>query len=258
MWRAKLATGDADAAWNLFIERYRPLILAVIRRTLRDADDDDVDDVFAELCASLSANGLARVGRYHDSGEARFSTWLVTIVHHQTIDWIRHREGRRRVTPPPGLSEMQQQILHVIVCERRSHIEAYELITQRSAAHISFGSFMKEVAATFEALERAGRPATHYLPGPPAPLEQPEILPHDALERSEIAEKLARALADLPADERLAIHLFVVDELPASAVARAVGWPNAKTVYNRVRRSLDRIRGEIERLGLGPRGEKDE
>ena len=52
----------------------------------------------------------------------------------------------------------------------------------------------------------------------------------------EVAPRLDALLGDLPADERLAVRLFVVEDLPAAEVARVVGWPNAKAVYNRVRR----------------------
>jgi len=64
---------------------------------------------------------------------------------------------------------------------------------------------------------------------------------------------LARALEALPADERLAVQLYVVDEMPAEEVARVLGYPNAKTVYNRVYRALGAIRGHLAQAGIrGP------
>jgi RNA polymerase sigma factor (sigma-70 family) len=59
---------------------------------------------------------------------------------------------------------------------------------------------------------------------------------------NEDGERLAAALSTLPADERLAIQLYVIDELPAAEVARVLGWPSAKTVYNRVGRALKVLR----------------
>jgi len=249
MWRATLAAGDSRAAWDLFIARYRRLIFAVIRRSV--ADEDDAADVFAQVCADLSGNELARLARHRDSGKTRFSTWLVTVVHHQTIDWVRHRDGRRRVTAPKELSTVQRQIFDCIVGARRSHVEAYELILQRSDVKLSFAAFMREVTATFQIIGKVkGKSVAHYIPGPPLPIGQDEPHPHDALVLAESAARLDVALATLPADERLAIQLFIVDELPASAVAQTVGWPNAKTVYNRVHRALAVLRREAIRLGL--------
>jgi DNA-directed RNA polymerase specialized sigma24 family protein len=59
-------------------------------------------------------------------------------------------------------------------------------------------------------------------------------------------------LQTLPPDDRLALQLYVVEELPAADVAQRLGWPNAKTVYNRVYRTLSRVRAILERAGLGP------
>jgi len=251
IWRATLAAGNSAGAWDLFIARYRRLIFAVIRRTLDD--DDDVSDVFAEVCADLSSDELARLARHTDSGKARFSTWLATVVHHRTIDWVRHRDGRRRISAPTELSPIQQQIFDRIVVEHRSHVEAYDLTRQRLNLPLSFGAFMREVTATYEALERTtGKTVAHYFPGPPSPIGQEEPQPHDALVLSESASRLEAALATLPPDERLAIQLFVIDELSADAVARTVGWPNAKAVYNRVHRALAVLRREVTRLGLEP------
>jgi DNA-directed RNA polymerase specialized sigma24 family protein len=51
-------------------------------------------------------------------------------------------------------------------------------------------------------------------------------------------------------DDRLAIQLFVVDDLPAADVARVLGFPSAKTVYNRVYRALADLRARLERAGI--------
>ena len=43
----------------------------------------------------------------------------------------------------------------------------------------------------------------------------------------------------------------MVEQLTATEVARIVGWPNAKAVYNRVYRALAQIRAGFERQGIG-------
>lgn len=248
VWRAKLASGDGDAAWSLFIERYRNLIFAVIRRTLKD--EDDIADVFSDVCAELSDNNLSRISNQPESGKARFSTWLVTVVHNRAIDWVRHREGRRRIVVPDGLTPLQDEIFHRVVAEHRSHAEAYELIRQRSPNSLTFGEFLKEVSATYRILDANGKAVGRYFPGPPMEIVKPEPDPHSAFLLTESSEQLSRAMKILSPDERLAVQLFVVDELSAAAVATIVGWPNAKAVYNRVSRSLERLRRELESLGV--------
>lgn len=250
-WRAKLVAGNTDGAWDEFITRYRRLILATIRRSL--GDDDDAADVFAEVCATLSTDNLARLQRHAESGKARFSTWLVTVVHHQTIDLVRRREGRHRVRPPAGLSPMQLRIFQLVFDEKRPHVEAYELIRQRDQPNLEFADFLKQIAETYRAVERVrGKAATHYFAGPPIISEQTEFTAEDRLIASESGARLASALEILSPDERLAIQLFVVDDLSADQVARVVGWPNAKAVYNRVHRALGVLRKELERRGATP------
>ena len=53
-----------------------------------------------------------------------------------------------------------------------------------------------------------------------------------------------------PAAYRVAIELYVMEELPAADVARIVGLPNAKAVYNRVYRALADLRERLESAGV--------
>jgi DNA-directed RNA polymerase specialized sigma24 family protein len=68
--------------------------------------------------------------------------------------------------------------------------------------------------------------------------------------RAEQSAALAAALDTLPAEDRLAVQLFVIEDLPAERVARAVGLPNAKAVYNRVYRALEVLRQKLEQAGI--------
>ena len=251
-WRAKLDAGDPDGAWDLFIGRYRRLVLATIRRTL--GGDEDLLDVFADVCAALSANELERLRRYRRAEDSdRFSTWLVAVVHNRTIDWLRRRDGRPRPTPPPGLSPIQLRIFEDLLVRRLSHAEAYERVrAPRAAPAMTFGSFLKEAAAMYRAVERARRRGVlHYLTGP-APDERASEGADAAYAAAELASRLDEALGSLRADERLAVQLFVVDGVPAAEVARLVGWPDAKSVYNRVHRALQRLRERLQRQGIRP------
>jgi RNA polymerase sigma factor (sigma-70 family) len=250
-WRAKLSAGDPVGAWDLFIARYRRLVLTTIRRTL--GRDEDLADVFADVCATLSANDLERLRRYRSSGErGRFSTWLVAVVHNHTIDWLRRREGRPRPTPPPGLTAIQLRIFEDVLVHRFSHAEAYERARARDASPLSFGSFLKEVAAMYRAVERArARGVLHYLAAF-APEDRSPASAEVAFEAAELAGRLRDALDALAADERLAVQLYIVDGVSAAEVARVVGWPDAKSVYNRVHRALHRLRERLQRQGIPP------
>jgi RNA polymerase sigma factor (sigma-70 family) len=251
-WRSRLASGDSAGAWDVFIERYRPLILATVRRTLPDAEDRM--DAFAHVCEALAADGLARLQRFEASrSRARFSTWLVTVVHNQLIDWLRARGGRRRIKPPEQLTPLQQRIFAHVFLEQRSHSEAYELVRSATDGELRFSTFLRELAETYRVVELA-RPAgaMHYLAADAAEPGSTNPLPDRRFAAGEIRARLAPALAALTPEERVALRLYVIERLPAADVARVLGWPGPKTVYNRVYRTLMELRELLDGHGLSP------
>ena len=250
-WIAKLEAEDLDGAWDLFVERHRRLIFAAIRHYT--TEHDEVMDVFAQVCESLREHELGRLRRYLAEGAhtARFSTWLVTVVRNLTVDWFRHRDGRKRLSAiAADLPQLQRRIFECVFADGRSHLETYELLSTREAAGLSFGAFLRELRATYRAVagrRRGALMAELWGPLPPQEIE-PALV--DALGEAEHGPRLAEALESLPPDDRLAIQLFVVDELPAADVARIAGFPSAKTVYNRVYRALAELRLRLERAGV--------
>ena len=245
-WVAELQRGRLDAAWDLFVDRYRRLIFAAIRHYAQDYDD--VMDVFAQVCESLREGDLKRLRAYVDQPghTARFSTWLVTVVRHLTIDWFRHRDGRRRLsTVATALPPLRRRIFEHVFLHKRSHVEAYELMRTDCGA-LSFGQFLVEVSATYRAVADGRRgQLLRELGGPAPPVPETDEITDKVDERR---EDLACALRSLSPEERVAVELYVVEEMPADAVAKVVGWPNAKAVYNHVYRALDAMRARLSNL----------
>jgi RNA polymerase sigma factor (sigma-70 family) len=249
-WLSRLDDGDGQAAWNLFADRYRGLMLATVRRLVHD--HDDVMDVFASVCAALTADDFARLRRYSErwASGASVSTWLVIVVRNLVIDWLRKFEGRRRQTIPSGLSGLQREIYAALCLGGNSPAEAFELLRARSGLALTFREFLRVIRLVRQA---------HPCPGtkPPRRPEPLPLLPElaiplaDPAEAAELARRMTRLLSTQPADIRLAVQLSVVDELPAAEVAAIVGWPNAKAVYNRVHRALEAMRATLEREGVG-------
>jgi RNA polymerase sigma factor (sigma-70 family) len=249
-WIGPLEAGDPQAAWDLFIERYSRLIFAAIRHYT--SDHDEVMDVFAQTCEALRADDAARLRRWlaQPDHRARFSTWLVTVVRNLTVDWFRHRDGRRRLsTIAADLPPVQRRIFELVFAEGRAHTEAYELLKGEQQPALAFGDYLRELRATYQAVAARRKGALMAELGGPPP-EELDASSEDVLARTEQGARLEEVLQSLPPDERLAIQLFVVEELPAEQVARAVGLPNAKAVYNRVYRALDVLRARLERTGI--------
>jgi DNA-directed RNA polymerase specialized sigma24 family protein len=254
-WWAVLERGDTTAAWDAFVSRYRRLIFAAIRHYVQDYDD--VMDVFAHVCVALREGDLRRLRAYDRQAEqrARFSTWLVTVVHNLTVDWFRSRDGRRRVPAvAEHLTERQRQIFEHVFLDGLSHAEAYELLRTREASELSFAEFLGELGAMYRAVGdgRRGSLLRSLHPAPPT-AAPPEGM--TAVESAERHAVLERALASLPARDRVVVELFVMQELPAADVARIAGLPNAKAVYNRAYRALAALRGQLERAGITSGGD---
>ena len=250
-WIAPLEAGDPEAAWDLFIERYRRLIFGAIRHYT--TEPDDVMDVFAGVCEALREDDFARLRRCAARADpARpLSTWLVVVVHNLTIDWFRHRAGRPRLNAlAAALPPLRRRIFEYVFLEQRSHVEAYELLRSHDGASVSYGEFLRELSATYRAATagRRGRLVAELaIPPPTASADSPGKDPAVLAEQQAI---IRAALESLSPDDRLAVQLYVVDEMPAEQVARALGYPNVKTVYNRVYRALAAIRARLARVGI--------
>jgi RNA polymerase sigma factor (sigma-70 family) len=253
-WVAELQRDRLDAAWDLFLDRYRRLIFAAIRHYAQDYDD--VMDVFARTCEALRADDLRRLRTWVDQPEhrARFSTWLVTVVRHLTVDWFRHRDGRRRLSAvAEGLPPLRRRIFSLVFLDQRSHIEAYEVLHAAEAPTLTFREFLSELRATYQAVSTGRRgqvlrdlaQTTETIENLPADPAGPSAT--DAAEQSQLME---RALGLLAPDDRLIVELYVLEALPAEAVATIAGLANAKAVYNRAYRALAVLREHLERAGV--------
>ncbi len=244
-WLGRLRDGDGATAWVLFEQRYRRLILATVRRLVHDPED--IQDIFADIRLTLSADDFARLRRWSDGG-ASVATWLVVVVRNLTIDWLRRTQGRRTHRIPAGLADHHRLIYQALCLERLHPTTAFEEVQARGGPRMSFAQFLREVRAV-----RQSHPCPEAMPPRQPVRDVPEIpVPsNDPAEALDLARRLDSLMATQPPDVRLAIQLYVVDDLPASEVASIVGWPNPKAVYNRVRRALDALRAVLEREGVG-------
>jgi RNA polymerase sigma factor (sigma-70 family) len=250
-WVEPLQRGDTEQAWDAFIGQYRRLVFASIQHYTRD--HDDVMDVFARVCDALREDDLRRLRAWVGAPghRARFSTWLVTVVRHLTVDWYRRLHGHRHVTKlAETLPPRQRRIFELVFENRRSHVEAFEDLRSHEAPALRWREFAADLRATYAAVQRAFRGGLLRDLGSPPP---PDPEASASLEPGEPAEQravLERAMACLAAEERVAIELFVVEDMSAEAVARVLGLSNAKAVYNRVYRALARVKEQFDKAGI--------
>jgi RNA polymerase sigma factor (sigma-70 family) len=249
-WMTELRRGNSDAAWDLFIARYRRVIFAAIYRHARDRDD--AMDVFAFVCEALRKDDLHRLRQYTERPEhgARVSTWLVTVARNLTIDWFRHRDGRRRLSAlAVELPPLQRRLIELVYVDRLQHVEAYEVLRSNGAFDLTFSQFLAELRAARQALAAQGH--EHLLRGMgESASDQATVQLPKTGETGERRALLADAVSQLNTSERRAIDLYVIDERPAASVAKMLGLPSAKAVYNRVYRALGTLKERLEKSGI--------
>ncbi len=241
-WRGRLAAGDPEGAWNLFLDEYRGLITATVRKLVREPEERV--ESFAHVCAALSADGLRRLQRFKLDGKARFSTWLVVVVRNLLVDQYRRNHGRRRRLLHE-LSPVHRAVFEAIALQGLSYVEAYESLASRGVDTGGFGEFLGIVRNLHRTVSARAGPISRELIGGSPECELPRES-HPGSDARLDCERALVLLAAYPVDLRLAILLFVVDDVPADEVARIVGWPGRKAVYNRVSRGLQALRGQLE------------
>ncbi len=246
----ELQRGSSEVAWDLFLAQYRRVIFAAIYHYARDPDD--AMDIFAYVSEALQSDDSRRLRHYIEqrSHRARTSTWLVAVVHHLTIDWFRHRDGRRRLSSiADSLPPLRRRIFEEVYFERRPHVEAYELIRTSIAPELTFPQFLAELRATHRVATtgRHGRMLrTMIARATDAPAAQAPRTGETAEQRAILTD----AVSSLDTEDRRIVDLYVVDERPAASVASMLGLPNAKAVYNRVYRALGALRERLEQSGI--------
>ncbi|MFO0873877.1 MAG: sigma-70 family RNA polymerase sigma factor [Phycisphaerales bacterium] len=89
-----LRRGHDEPVWSLFVERYRPVLVAVARRMGLDAED--AEDAAQQALVEF-ARDFGR-GRY-DRSRGRLRTWLLAILRHRVADLKRLRSRRAPGAP---------------------------------------------------------------------------------------------------------------------------------------------------------------
>lgn len=246
----RLRAGDLDGAWSTFVDRYRRLIFAQIRRAT--TEPDDVMDIFAHICDRLRENDLARLKTFAFAAAPRasFATWLVAVVRNLIVDWFRARDGRSRTQPPKSLSPLGRRMYELVFLEHRPHREAFELVLLGSGeTHVTPGDCRRALREAHRAA-LIGAVGTRARPVAAAPHAEWVAEPADPSSADDASEALRLAMATLDTESQLAIQLFVVEEMPAADIARVLHLGNAKAVYNRVYRGLAVIRQALASRGI--------
>jgi RNA polymerase sigma factor (sigma-70 family) len=229
----RLSSSKADAAWSEFLELFSPLIMHIVRRY--ESDQRRGTDCFLHVCAALSDGGFRRLRSYRQEGAARFRTWLMAVVANLCVDWRRKKHGRYRpIRSVARLSELDQLVYryrYVRGMPRTECLRAleprYPDLTEQQLCEISarlFALLTPQHRWQLSLRTASAGPLDDGTTLDPedaaAQLEEPGPGPEEITQVEQQHDRVAEALAQLPAEQRLLLRLRYEQDLTLAEVAR--------------------------------------
>lgn len=99
------AIGKDPRAWQELLRRFRPLIfrciLRVVRRYGAVLDNEDINEIFGEVCVSILHNDMHKLRAYDPGRGARLSSWLGLLAINAAHDFL------RQITRRPAVVQLE-------------------------------------------------------------------------------------------------------------------------------------------------------
>jgi len=251
------SASSAEAAWSRFAEGYTPLLLRVCRRY--GADHDDVLDCYMHVCGRLIEDDYRRLVAFRGETERDFAAWLAAVARNLCIDYLRQRQGRRRLPSAVAREEtLVQEVFSLVYWNGLTPAETHEKLRGRHAG--------LELSRVEEALDRIDSTLRPYRlaelgsSGPRAAggerteaaaevLDERPDPETELIYREQIASLRAEVAALDPADQAL-LRLRFDHGLTLSEAAAALDLGDHRKAGLRLARIFDFLR---ERLAGSPR-----
>ena len=250
--------GGSTAHWHAFVDRYSGLIYSVIRRQLFAEDEDEIRGVFTDVLDALYRGKLAEY-----EGRAELSTWLIVISRGKALDYLRKRDGRRKLPQAHDqLTPLEQQVFrlhHVEGLTFEAVIHTLASAGQRVTADdianavIRIDSVMDahylrrlEYESKAPAMGVVSGRLLNFLTEMRVRYDRPRAdAPDQALERKELEEMGARVramLAEMPAEAREVMRLRFDEGWTARRISDELGLGGQRRVYTIIDRVVRKIR----------------
>ncbi len=251
----------STAHWHAFVDRYSGLIYSVIRRQLFAEDEDEIRGVFTDVLDALY-NG--KLGEYE--GRAELSTWLIVISRGKALDYLRKRDGRRKLPlAHDQLTPLEQQVFrlhHVEGLTFEAVIHTLASAGQRVTADdianavIRIDSIMDphylrrlEYESKAPAMGVISGRLLNFLTEMRVRYDRPRAdTPEQALELKELEEMGARVramLAEMPAEAQEVMRLRFDEGWTARRISDELGLGGQRRVYTIIDRVIRRIRNKL-------------
>lgn len=252
---------DPEKGYHELLDQYTPVILRMIRRFVRDADE--VMEAYTAICERLRTNDYSALRRFREN--SALAPWLSVVVANACRD--RFRKYRTVSAPESVLCQLsdrerlvfryyyQDRLLPsdiAIVLQSRHRIECAEYDVARDLTHIDD---LLSVAKRWHLLAaiRANLPAVALDDLSDGRVERSDLAVHADSQTDGPDEALLGRLNDavktLSPDDQLLLLLRFEQGMTANDIARAMQYDNPKYVYTRLRTVIGKLR---RLLGVDP------
>lgn len=267
---------DSESAWKAFVEEHTDMILAIVSHYL--PDEDLRMDAYLFALEGFRADDYRRFRKYRErerSGDAPFIAWLKFVTRNLALDFVRHWKGRRSL--PKVIEAMhgdEQFLFRCLYWDRMTYAETLEHLRARGNDGARIEDVARRAGALATALADSGHPLAWGASRMTSRLsfDDPEASPALEARATEAAaaagysapqapnidyearrdfEDAERLLGELRPEERLLLQLKYESRLGADEIARIVGAPTAKAVYNRIARIIERLRSQAAEREVG-------
>jgi RNA polymerase sigma factor (sigma-70 family) len=260
---------DPEQAWQDFLETNDELIKRIIRRLVKDYDDQM--ELYAYTLEQLKSNGCQKLNGYFDKHRSfNFQTWIAVVVRNCCMDWFRQRDGRKRLLKSiEELSPLDQQIFKYIYQQGFSIEAALGMVNNLSGKKMTFVELAsrseeikkllqkktrwklenewKEIlpALSLESFENGERKKSQQVPS-----QQNNPDPENQFLQSAALKKLQEMMANLPTEDKLILHLHFYKGLTLKEIARILKLRNVWQVHRKLHKVLNVLQQKMQKENI--------
>jgi len=249
--------GSEDPKTLLASEEVLHRIDWICRR--RFPDENDAVECHNYVFDKLLEDDCRRLRLYKGRGGCSFTTYVYTVINSLVVDFVREREGRRRI--PEIVSRLGQLAVAVyeLICHKRYSLsDAFEMLCMRDLYKAGYDAFLAEVEIVsaapcpekrvFMTMDDPDSPGPEISDVEDNPLEQ--LLARLDQERRIKASRVIREVtSELSEEDQMLVRLKFASDCRTGEVAKALGL-EAAMIRKKLKSLLTRYRARLLSEGI--------